>query len=102
MRCYRTSYDISLVTRFHNDRMRDLASAVMLGKISKLILHTGSLQDTGEDAVYTSPAGNDQDSRDHQDGSQKDSRSDGFHTSKEERAEKHSEEWGGVEEWDDN
>ena len=33
MRRYQTSYDISLVTRFHHDRMRDLGSALMLANL---------------------------------------------------------------------
>jgi hypothetical protein len=51
---------------------------------------------------FYSPTGNDHDASNHQDGAQKNSRSDGFHTSEEQYAEKHSEERGGVEEWDDD
>jgi hypothetical protein len=51
---------------------------------------------------FYSPAGNDHDASNHEDSSENDSWRYGFHTSKEERAEKHSEERGSIEEWDDN
>jgi hypothetical protein len=51
---------------------------------------------------FYSPTGNDHDASNHEDSSENDSWRYGFHTSKEERAEKHSEERGGIEERDDD